>query len=240
MYKKLAFCLLIVLQFVNAFSQDNQVDYSSNPKEYEIAGLTVSGVKYLDQNILAQFSGLRIGQKIAIPGEDLSNAIDKYWKHGLFADIQVRATKIEDNKIWIDFHLIERPRLSKIIYTGIGKNDIGDIEKDVVKLKRGDQITDNVINNTIHLIKKFYKEKGFLKTEVLVKQKDDTTLMNTVILHININKKHKIKVEQVIVENNKVFTSQKIKRAMKGTKERSFRNALRSKKFKEEKFEEDN
>ena len=101
-------------------SQLSQVDYAK-PKEYVIGGVTISGIKYLDQNVLIHLSGLKTGNTISIPGDDITKAIKKLWSHGLFGDVEITATKIVDDKIFLDINLKERPRLSKFLFNGVSK-----------------------------------------------------------------------------------------------------------------------
>ena len=117
--------LLIILMFVsNLMAQVNigdrlpEIDYSI-PKEYEIGGITVSGIKYLDNNMIIVLSGLSVGMKVKIPGEEIADAIDKLWKQGLFENIVVTATKIQGEFIFLDINLLDKPRLSKFSFSGV-------------------------------------------------------------------------------------------------------------------------
>ncbi len=121
------------------------MDYSY-PSEYEIADISISGVKYLDENILIQLSGLQVGDKFLIPGERITMAIEKLWSQGLFSDMKITAPKIEGNKIYLDIFLKELPRLSRFSFTGISRSETQDLlEK--LNLISGNQVTENVINN---------------------------------------------------------------------------------------------
>ena len=100
----------------------SEVDYSK-PREYEIGGITISGVQYLDNNVLIMLSGLYIGGEITVPGDNISDAIHKLWDQGLFENIRITATKIQDDYIFLDINLKERARLSKFSFSGINKSD---------------------------------------------------------------------------------------------------------------------
>ncbi len=147
----------------------NVTDYNA-PKDYYLGGMTVSGVKYLDGNVLLMLSGLTVGDKIKVPGDKISQAIRKLWEQGLFEDIRVSVTKVVEDQIFIDFYLKERPRLSKFQFNGIKKSDADDIRQKI-RLVKGDYVTDNMIMKTRNIITKFYNDKGYLNAEVDIVQK---------------------------------------------------------------------
>ena len=244
MYRKTLIVIYIVLLNFNIFSQVSSInsrlaglDYS-NPKEYEIGGITVSGIKYLDQNVLIHLSGLKVGDIVIIPGEKITQAIEKLWKQGLFADVKITATKIIGNRIFIDIYLKERPRLSKFSFTGVSKSEADDIREEI-RLLKGSQVTDNILINTRNKIKKFYIEKGFLKTVVNIQQIEDTALINNVELRINVFKNEKVKINEIIFNGDSVLKEAKLRRTMKETKRKKWYNIFKPSKLIETKYEED-
>ena len=140
-----------------------EFDYA-NPVEYEIGGITISGVKYLDNNALITLSGLSIGDKIKIPGEKTAKAIEKLWSQGLFESIKIEATKVQGNLIFLNIDLKERPRLSRFSFTGVRKGEADDI-RERIKLTRGDIVTDHLIMKTNTKIRDFFIEKGYLNAQ---------------------------------------------------------------------------
>ncbi len=196
----------------------NTVDYS-DPKEYEIGGITVSGVNYLDNNVLIVLSGLSVGQKIFIPGDEITNAIEKLWKQGLFENVKISVVKKQVNTIFLNISLLERARLSKYSLNGISRSDADKI-RDIIKLVRGDVVTENVIIRTENSILKYFIDKGYRNTDVNIIQKSDTTTENAKILIINIKKNDKVRINQIIVKGNKSFSDEKIKKSLKNTRER--------------------
>lgn len=240
MRSKIIVAIALILNSLQLFAQttsDIKIDYS-RPKEYEIGGISVSGVKYLNQTVLVNLSGLQVGQKITVPGDDITHALNKLWKHGLFGDVQIYVTKIVDDKIYLDIYLKERPRLSKVEFSGISKSQ-GDDLRDEIKLTRGSQITDDMISSAKKKIKEFYVKKGFYDAQISVKQIDDTVMPNTVILQFNIKKNSRIKIKSITFEGNEVIASRKLRRAMKGTKQKTWYNIFRSSKYIESKYDED-
>lgn len=240
--KSIVVIILLILSS-NLFSQEtinpklSSIDYA-NPQKYEIGGITISGVKYLDHNALIHLSGLKIGSVISVPGDEITDAIKKLWKQGLFSDIKISVTKIISNKVFFDINLKERPRLSKFSFVGVSKGEASDL-RDEMKLIRGSQVTDNVVNNTINTIKKFYINKGFLNTQVNITQKEDTLIGNSVILTIKVNKNRKVKIHSITFEGNKVLSNGKLKRAMKDTKEKKWYHLFKTSKFISSNYEKD-
>lgn len=216
------------------------MSYSSTPKLYTIEGIEVEGADNYDDFIIIGLSGLSIGEKITFPGGDeIPTAIRKFWRHGLFSDINISATKVEDDKIWLQINLKQRPRISQVNYHGIKKSEREDLQSRL-GLVVGNQITPNIVDRAKIYIKKYFDEKGFKDAEVTIVQKPDNTLQNQDIVDIFIDKKEKIKVHKIYVEGNTVLSDNKIKRTMKKTNEKGkLRNLFRSKKFVENEFEND-
>ena len=202
--KKLVLILsLLFLGIKISFAQSNIADYSS-PKEYFISGITISGTKYLDKNTLISISGLNLGEKITIPGEDISLAIKKLWKQGLFADISIEIEKIEDEKIFLNILLKEHLKLSKFNFEGeIKKHDITEL-KEQLKLMRGKVLTDNLINNSIYKIEIYFKDKGFNNIIVSHKITEDKETLNASSLTFTIDKGERVKIKEIIIHGRKL------------------------------------
>ena len=212
------------------------MDYAY-PREYEVAKITVSGVKFLDAGILVQLTGIKVGEKILIPGERVTQSIEKLWSQGLFSDIKVSYTKIEGGKISLDYFLSERHRLSKLTFDGINRSETQDLlEK--VNLLNGSQVTENVINNVERIIREFFVEKGFLNIDVQITQKVDPKLPNSVHLNAKIAKNEKVKIADILFEGNEIYTDEKLRRVMKNTKKRNW-NIFKASKFIKTDFLED-
>ncbi|MDD5506727.1 MAG: POTRA domain-containing protein [Bacteroidales bacterium] len=196
------------------------IDYGK-AKEYEIGGITVSGIQYLDQNVLIMLSGLSVGDRITVPGDDISDAARNLWDQGLFEDIRISATSIQNDIIFLNFYMKERPRMSKFSLLGIKKTEADNL-RDEITLRSGDVLTENTLVRTSRSIKKYFRDKGFLNTEVSFEQIPDTTKANNVILDIHINKNNRVKINQINIEGNSALTAKQIKGALKKTKEKSY------------------
>ena len=213
--------------------------YSGQPKKYEIADIKIEGAKNYEDYVIIGLSGLSKGQVITIPGEEITEACRRYWRHGLFSDVRIEADKIEGDKIWLTIHLSMRPRVSDIRYHGVKKSEREDLESRVALLK-GNQITPNAIDRAKTLIKRYFDDKGFKNAEVLITQKDNLEKENEVIVDITIDKKEKVKVHEITIVGNQALTTKKLKRVMKKTNEKGkLINLFRTKKFVEENYEAD-
>lgn len=212
--------------------------YYASPGKFTLAGIEITGIRFYDKETLAQLSGLSIGQEVDIPGEQVTNAIKKLWQQGLFSDIKISVTRIEGNNAWIEIYLQERPRLGDVNFFGVSKSEKDDINEKVLLLK-GSQVTDNQITNAQRLIKNIFLEKGFLNTEVSIVQRDDSTQANTVILDIRVDKKEKVKIQDITLYGNKQVKAFTLEWAMKKTNAKKPANFFRTKKYLQDKFAED-
>lgn len=237
MKKRIIYLLLLSLITKFSFAQE-KIDYE-NPKEYEIADIKISGIKYLDKSTLIQISGLATGQTIQVPGDDITDAIKKFWKQKMFSDVKISAEKIEDGKIWLDIYLQERPRISEVTFVGAKKSAQEDLVERL-NLTRGRQITEDIIITSENIIREYYADKGFSRTKVKIFQKPDTAFQNAVILNVYVTKKKKTRVEEIILEDNTVFTDLKFKwKLMKNTKEKRFYGIFKPSKYIKKDFLED-
>ncbi len=222
-----------------ASGEEPVILYSATPKKYEIGGIEVTGIKNYEDYVLIGLSGLSVGQTISVPGDEITQAIKRYWRHGLFSNVSIKATKIEGNKIYLKIYLTQRPRISEINYIGIKKSEREELEAKL-GLVKGNQITPNLVDRAEILIKKHFDEKGFKNAEVNIVQRDDVSAENQVIVDIHIDKKGKIKVHKITIDGNVALSDKKLKRTMKKTNEKGkVVNWFRPKKFITEKYEED-
>jgi outer membrane protein insertion porin family len=240
--KNFFFGLLLVFLTSSAIGQTSDslavsyFDYE-RPREFTIVDITVTGVKFLQSNYLVNISGLAVGQQITIPGEKIIQAIDKFWSLGLFSDVKVIAAKIEGPAISLEIRLTERSRLSKLRIHGLKNSEIKTIEEKI-KLKPGNQITENVLNNTITIIKKHYIDKGFFKCKVDVVQKADTTPGNKVFLDIIVDKGKKVRIADIDFIGNEAYKDSRLRRTMKKTKQKSI-NIFKPSKYIDAEYKED-
>ena len=211
---------------------------SDEPKQYELGGITVSGARYLDPNTLISLTGLRVGDAIHIPGEEIGKSIRKLWAQGILGDVSVTIARTEGNKIFLDYNLKERPRLSKFTFNGIPKGQTEELTKKIT-LIRGKVVTDALMNNTRTQVRKFYVNKGYLDAKVNIVQVADSALSNSVALRIDVDKGSKVRIHEIAFEGNKAFKAGKLKGKLKKTKERKPYKLLTPGKFQRSEYEED-
>ena len=243
MVKRVVFIFLALFFSAHLYAQTvadstNFSVFYDSPKHYTLSGLEISGIKFLDTEVLKGLSGLTIGDEITIPGDQITSALKKYWKQGLFSDVKISATKIVGDKIWLNVFLQERPRLSAKNYHGVSKSEKEDIEKQVMMLIGG-QVTDNLVNTAQRQILSFYQGKGFYNTDVNIVQRDDTTKQNQIALEIYVNKKTKVKITSIEFVGHKALANYELEKSMKKTKQKKIYNFFSSKKFLQDKYEED-
>ncbi len=220
------FILILIFAFTFTKTSWSQIslgeravmDYTS-PVEYTIGGITVTGTEYLDKSVLVMLAGLNIGEKITIPGEDISKSIRKLWDQGLFEDIGIYIKDIQGENVFLELRLKERPRLTKYSLKGINKTEADNL-RDKLNITRGDVVTESMLMKARHQIKMHYREKGYLDAEVEIKQSPDTSRANNVILDFEISKNNRVKINKIYVHGNQAFSAQKIKNSLKETKER--------------------
>lgn len=199
-------------------------DYS-RPREYEIAGITVEGVQYLDPNVLIMISGLKVGDRVKVPGDRITDAIRKLWDQGLFENVSISASNITGGLIFLRIDLKERPRVSKFSFQGLRKSEADDI-RGKINLTRGDVATDHLFVRTERIIQKHFAAKGFLNTEVEIEQKPDASRENYVDLNIIVRKNAKVKIGEIVIDGNDALNAAEVRSAMKETKERGSFNPL--------------
>ena len=221
------------------------ITYSGTPKTYKLAGLTVTGIEGYEDYVLTGISGLTVGQELEVPGTAITDAVKRYWKHGLFSDVSILADSIVGDNIYLKIYLAPRPRISTINYNGLKKSEREDLEKKLGLLKGG-QITPNMIDRAKILAKKYFEDKGYKNAEVFIRQRDDVAAKNQVILDIDVDKKEKLKVRSIIIDGNNQLGDKKIKGTLfsKGAFAKTHEagklaNILKSKKFTPERWAED-
>lgn len=187
-----------------------EISYAGTPRSCEIGGITVKGVSGYEDNVLIGLSGLSVGQQITLPGSEITEAVRRYWKHGLFSKVAITADSIVGSKAYLCIHLAQRPRVSAINYSGLKKSERDDMEAKLGIMK-GSQITPNMIDRAKILAKRYFDEKGYKNAEVSITQRDDVTGTNQVILDVDVDKKSKMKIRHIFIEGNSQLKTSKIK-----------------------------
>ena len=211
---------------------------------YEIGGISVEGVKNYEDYILIGISGLSVGEVISMPGDEITNAIKRYWKHGLFSNVKIEADSIVDGKVYLKVTLAMRPRVSQLNINGVKKSEHDDLS-DKMGIVRGNQLTPNMVDKAKIIVKKYFGDKGFKNAEVDIVQRDDPANDQQLIVDVNVDKKEKVKVNKIFIEGNNNLATKKFHGGffsgglLKKTNEKGFKSFFKAKKFIKEKYEED-
>ena len=221
------------------------INYAGTPRTVVIGGIAVSGVQGYEDYMLSGISGLSVGQTISVPGNDITDAVKRYWKHGLFSDVSISADSIVGNKIYLNIYLQTLPRVSEINYIGLKKSEREAMETKLGLLKGG-QVTPNTISRAKFLAKKYFDDKGFNNADIDIMQRDDVSNKNSVILDVIVDKKAKMRVRHIEIVGNEALSDKKIKGSLftKGAFKKihesgKFGNIFKSKKYTPERWKED-
>lgn len=220
------------------------IDYARTPRQYAIGGITVSGINNYDDYLLIGLSGLSVGQRISLPGDEITKAIKRYWRNGLFSNVRISVDSIARDSAYLHIELAQRPKISQINYNGVKKGEREDLEAKL-GLVRENQLTPNAIDRAKILAKRYFDEKGFKNAEITIVQRDDVAHPGKVIVDVDIDKKAKVKVNHIYTNGITVLSEKQLKGtlfksgALKGLNERGRMSSwFRSKKFTDKKYEE--
>jgi outer membrane protein insertion porin family len=220
--------ILFSSQFVSA--QNDTVPVSVNPvlqeifnskvpKEYTIAGITVTGTKAFDANLIISISGLAVGDKVQIPGTDVfGKAIAKLWRQNLISDVEIYFTRLEGQDLYVQIDITERARLADFKFVGIKKGERDDLEPKM-GLTKDRVVTENMRLSAVEAIRKFYYDKGYRNVDIQLKEENMPTMNNAVIITFYIKKGNKVRVNSINFSGNESLAASKLKKQMKGTKE---------------------
>ena len=218
------------------------ISYAGTPRSCVIGGIAVYGVEGYEDYMLTGLSGLQVGQRISLPGSEITEAVKRYWRHGLFSKVTVSADSIVGDTVYLALNLALRPRVSTINYNGLKKSEREDMEAKLGIMK-GSQITPNMIDRAKILAKKYFDDKGYKNAEIDIQQRDDVMGKNQVILDVNIDKHDKMKIRKIIIEGNKSLKTSKIKGGLfkkgvltKMNEAGKLNSFLKSKKFTDERY----
>ena len=218
------------------------ISYAGTPRTCEIGGIAVEGVEGYEDYVLAGLSGLTVGQEIELPGSQITEAVKRYWRNGLFSKVQITADSIVGNKVYLCIHLGMRPRIKNINYNGIKKAEREDMEAKLGMVK-GMSLTRNILDRAKILAKRYFDDKGYKNAEIDIVQREDAS--GQVTLDVNIDKKDKMKVHELIFQGNEKLSSKKIKGSMFGKgafgkihEAGKLSNFFKAKKFTEERYKE--
>lgn len=244
---KLLFLIAIISAALTGVNAQEPVDtiynppviFTGTPKAYELAGIEVTGADNYEDFLIIGYSGLKIGDRIEVPGNEISTAAKRMMRQGLFAQAQIKVTKIAGNKVWLEFAMRTQPRISTVNYIGVKKGERDDLQERL-QLMKGNQITPNIVNRAVQIVEKYFADKGFGNADVKIELREDLSHENEMIVDIIVNKNDKVKVHKIYIDGNEILSDGKIKRVIKKTNENGdIRNLFRQKKFVESDYQDD-
>jgi outer membrane protein insertion porin family len=215
-------CLLFFLPLQAQETGQSELISYGDPIEYEIGGIRVVGSNFSDENAIILLSGLRVGNKVKIPGPDIAKAVKNLWKLKLFTDIQIVQSRTAGDVVFLEIVVQELPRLSKYAYRGVRKSFHSDLNLLLENiLLKGGIVTENTQQSAISAINRFFRDKGFLDVETSVISAPDEVAPNSVALIFDINRSSKVKIKDIVFTGNEDVKSSKLRKKMKNTKRKS-------------------
>ncbi|WP_298473476.1 POTRA domain-containing protein [uncultured Maribacter sp.] len=207
-------------------------------KKYILGGLEVTGLQSYNEQTVKTYTGLRVGQPITLPGEQISAIINKLWGLELFSEIDFYITNIEEEKVFLELNIIERPTLSNVTVYGIKKRKTDEILKDT-DLKKGKKITQSLIANSKNYLENKYKKQGYLNAAVTIATAKDTSETNAQSMVVNVKKGEKVKIKDIVFEGNDQLSAKKLRKALKKTKKKKLGRFWKKSKYIEEDYKND-
>ena len=237
------FVLTVIASFFVAPTLNAQVELGSTidyaePRKMKIAGITVMGAEYTDAQAILLFCGLKTGQEIMIPGDEIADALRKLWKNQLFSSIDIRLAEARGDDAFLVIVVKELPKLGVFKFDGIKKGDADNI-REKMKIRSGNIVNENLKATATNIIKDFYVEKGYFNVKVNILEKPYPNLPNAVELTFDIERGNRIKIEEIEWVGADKMSVATLNRTMKNTKKAAFYHVFKSSKFLEEEYEED-
>jgi len=229
--------LLLPLLFITGQSIAQETSFEDG-KQYILGGLTVTGLQSYNEQTVKTYTGLRVGQPITVPGDEISAVIKKLWSLELFSDVEMYYTKIEDDKIFLELNILERPTLSNVTVYGVKKRKVQGILDDT-DLKKGKKITESLIANTKNYLQNKYKKQGYLNANVNIATVADTSEVNTQNMVVNVKKGDKVKIRSIVFEGNDKLSGKRLRKSLKNTKKKKFYRFWKKSKYIKDDFNED-
>ena len=229
--------ITFLLLFIVTITTAQDVPYEDG-KKYVLGGLEVTGLQSYNEQTVKTYTGLRVGQPITLPGEQISEIINKLWGLELFTDIDFYITDIQGDNVFLELNIIERPTLSKIKMNGVKDRKVNEILKDT-DLKKGKKITESLIANSKNYIQNKFKKKGYLNAKVNIITVNDTSETNARSMIVNLDKGDKVKIKDIVFEGNERLPAKKLRKALKKTKKKKLGRFWKKSKFIKDDYEND-
>ena len=241
--RKIACLLLLGLTGLSLRAQTGresiEIDYG-NPKTYVIGGVGVEGNQYFGENQVLQLTGLRNGMQITVPGEEVTGIVKRLVAQRFFEDVAIVVDSLSAAKdtAWFKIVIKERPRVSRWTYSGVKSGERKDLQERL-NLRPGREFSDYVQKTSEDIIKRYYKEKGYLLCEVDTQVQKDTMIRSAIRVNFDVKKGEKVRIKDINFSGNKDVSEYKLAKSMKDTHSAKWYNFFKSKKFKEKEYQTD-
>ena len=220
------------------FSQAQNLDEFVKGKLYTIDTISVSGIKTFSDQTVISYSQLRKGQKINIPGDEISSIINKLWNLQLFSDINFYITKFDGDRVGLEIEIEELPTLGEVKITGLKSGKIDPLV-DETELSPGKKLSESFLTNTKNYIINKFKKDGFINTKVNFNMIEDSLKSNTFKMLVNVDLGERVKIKEINFEGNKIFNDKKLRSKLKKTKKRFPLRFWKKSKLLEDEYAED-
>ena len=241
--RKTACLLLLALTGPFLWAQNSreaiEIDYS-NPRKYVVGGVGVEGNQYFGENQILQLTGLQKGMSVTVPGEDITGVVKRLVAQRYFEDVAVRVDSLNSTRdtAWLKVVIKERPRVSRWTYSGVKSGERKDLQERL-NLRPGREFSDYVKTTSEEIIKRYYKEKGFLLCEVDTQVQKDTMIRSAIRVNFDVKKGNKVRIKDINFIGNTDISDYKLSKNMKETHSNKWYNFFKSKKFKEKEYQTD-
>ena len=219
--------------------KDVVVDYN-NPKKYIVGGVKVEGNTYYSSDQIIQVSGLREGMEVTVPSEDMSSVVNRLWLQRYFEDVTLAIDSIAPTRdtAFFKISLLERPRVSRWVFSGVKSGEEKEL-RERLNFRRGTEFSEYIAKTSVDIIKRYYKEKGFINVNVDVNTKKDSVIRGAIRVQFAIDRGEKVKIKTITFAGNDNVKESKLVRSMKKTRDGRLQNFFSSKKFNESEYEND-
>ena len=216
-----------------------EVDYN-HPRKYIVGGVRVEGNQYFNENQILQATGLQAGQEVTVPGEEITGIVKRLVGQRFFEDVAVvvDSVNVKADTAWFKISVRERPRVSRWTYSGVKSGERKDLQERL-NLRPGREYSDYVKKTSIDIIKRYYKEKGYLKVEVDAQVQRDTMIRSAIRVNFAVDKGKKIRIKDINFIGRGDVKERKLAKNMKETHSNKWYNFFKSKKFKEKEYQTD-
>ncbi len=236
-FRRILIIAFLALWGTTLGGQNVDIDYN-HPVKYTVGGVRVDGNRYFAEHQILQLAGLHKGMQVTVPGDDITNIVSRLWAQRYFEDVAVYVDSLSAARdtAWFKVTVRERPRVSRWTYTGVRSSERKDLQERL-NLRPGREFSDYVRSASVDIIKRYFKEKGYLQCDVDVQVEKDTVIRSAIRVYFAINKGQKIRIRNInFIGRSPDVKEYKLAKAMKETHSNKWYNFFKSKKFKEKEY----